>query len=430
MTSQKSPLCVELDGTLSKTRLFWEMFARLVLRAPWMLIVLAIWGLRGKDFVFRKLLERCAAKVQHLPLDKEVIKIVKAQQSRGRTVVLSSPFGELITQKILGNQVAFDAIVHKARAEDSDFLEEYQLAPRVFNISALVKTLRPHQWAKNILIFVPLMAGHEYIHADKVVHSVAAFVAFCLTASFVYVTNDLLDLESDRQHKRKRKRGLASGALSVRVAILILPMLVVPVFILGTFLHKEFQLSLLAYVILSSSYSWWIKRVILLDVLVLAALYMARVISGGYATDIVPSGWLLIFSLGIFTSLGFMKRYIELESKRQELHVSELASGSLAGRGYLVKHTDVIFTLGLISGFFACVVFAFYLNSANFVVHYKSPAILSLGCVVIVYWISHVWRMARKGLVHDDPVVFALKDKSSYIAGGVFLAIILCAKFF
>jgi 4-hydroxybenzoate polyprenyltransferase len=278
-------------------------------------------------------------------------------------------------------------------------------------LSALIRLLRPHQWTKNALLLVPLLAAHGAGGPRALSTVLLACVAFCLCASSVYIVNDIVDIEADRAHPRKRRRPLASGALSVPTACALAPVLLAGAAVISLFLPLKFQLVVTTYWLMTMAYSLRLKGIVLVDAICLAALYTLRVIAGAAAAGVALSFWLLIFSIFLFLSLAFVKRYAELDGLRRS---SQLKA---AGRGYRVEDLSVLQSFGTAAGYLSVLVLALYINSPDIESLYHRPKIIWLLCVLMLYWISRVWMKAHRGTMHDDPVVFALKDRVSLAIG-------------
>lgn len=270
-----------------------------------------------------------------------------------------------------------------------------------------LRALRIHQWLKNLLIFVPLLAAHEVGDLQLLQQALLAFLAFSTCASAVYVINDLLDLESDRQHIRKRKRPFAATTIPVKTGALIAPLLLLFSVAVSLFLPERFIWVLAFYFAMTLAYSIELKRRTIVDVMVLAGLYTMRIIAGSAATDITPSFWLLAFSMFIFLSLAMVKRYSELlvslQQKKEEA----------AGRGYAVTDLPVLMAIGVSSSMISVLVFAFYLNMPEVNAMYPAKKWLWLISPVLLYWLSRIWMKTHRGEIDDDPIVFAVKDKMS-----------------
>jgi 4-hydroxybenzoate polyprenyltransferase len=271
-----------------------------------------------------------------------------------------------------------------------------------------VKALRIHQWSKNLLVFAPLIAAHRYFHAPQLFDCWLGFAVYCIIASSVYLLNDLLDLEADRAHPTKARRPLASGMLPIPQAVALIPVLLVAGFSLATLLPQSFLLVLDVYYVTTLAYSYWLKRVPIVDVLVLAGLYIIRVVGGAVAVNVPLSFWMMAFALFFFFSLGLAKRFTELK------HLRRGNDEQLKGRQYVASDLEQIASLGAASGYVSILVLALYLNSTEVLALYSRPQVIWGACPIALYWISRVWLLAHRGQLHDDPVVFAIKDPASY----------------
>ena len=290
----------------------------------------------------------------------------------------------------------------------------------------VVKAIRPYQWVKNLLLFVPILMSHQLGDTTKLTSVVMAFAAFCLCASASYVVNDLWDRDHDRHHPVKRNRPFASGRLSVGTgAVMVLGLYaagLVPSLLL---LPRQFTAMLVLYVVITTLYSLWLKKKLLLDVFFLAGLYTHRVLAGGTAADVEVSKWLLAFSIFFFLSLAFVKRYAEL------LRVQDEKAGEqIRGRAYRVEDLEIMSAVGPASGYMSVLVLALYVNqSPEAQALYKSPSLLWLLCPVMLYWITRVWFLARRRKLAEDPILFAMKDRVSLLtAGGVLVLLFLASN--
>jgi 4-hydroxybenzoate polyprenyltransferase len=281
-----------------------------------------------------------------------------------------------------------------------------------------LKLLRVHQYAKNTLVFVPLATAHKFVLASGITALTAA-IAFSLCASVAYMLNDILDVEADRVHSSKRHRPIASGAISPTQAGYAMSLAFVAALAIAASISLEFFGVLLGYFVLTTLYSFWLKRIAIVDVVVLASLYCVRVIGGAVAIDVVVSEWLLAFSLFIFMSLALVKRYVELDGQPKD--------GLLAARDYRATDKPMIAILAGASGFNAAVIYTLYISSETVRSLYSHPQLLWVGCPVLMYWIGRVMLFAQRGLIHDDPIVFALKDRVSWAILAAFGSIMLFA---
>jgi 4-hydroxybenzoate polyprenyltransferase len=279
---------------------------------------------------------------------------------------------------------------------------------------AALRAVRAHQWVKNLLVFVPILLDHRLFERDVMMRGLIAFVAFCLAASGGYVLNDLMDLEADRHHPAKRDRPFASSILPVAAGMALAPLLLVASIVIGaTLLPREFLALLLLYIVSTTAYSSYLKRIAVLDVLLLAGLYTLRVLAGVAASGVRFSTWLLAFAMFLFLSLAFLKRHAELLALAPDQPIS------VRRRGYLTGDVQWLGTMGSASGYLAVLVLALYLNSDEVVRLYRKPAVLFLVCPLLLFWTGRMWLMAHRGQIHEDPIVASARDPASYIVAAL-----------
>lgn len=289
------------------------------------------------------------------------------------------------------------------------------------NIATWLKQLRVHQYVKNSLVFLPVITSHQFTY-PAIVSALFACTAFSLCASAVYIFNDLLDIESDRQHPSKKHRPIASGAISPLQGKIAIPVLLALSFLSATFVPNAlFLLVLLAYLTLTTAYSISFKRKMLVDVVVLAMLYTIRVIAGTIAIEVPLSAWLLAFSMFMFLSLALMKRYSEL-ALRIDHNLPDPSN-----RNYKLDDLAIVGCLAVSSGFNAVTIFALYISSPAVEQLYARPEVLWLVCPVLTYWIGRAMILAHRRMMNDDPIVFAIKDRVSLIAGALIAALVMVA---
>ena len=278
--------------------------------------------------------------------------------------------------------------------------------------AALVRLLRPHQWVKNLLVFVPVVLDHKLFHGPTMAKAGLAFVAFCCAASSAYILNDILDLEADRRHPTKRHRPFASGALQPAIGLALVPGLLAAALVVSwTWLPRGFAALLALYVVLTSIYSLYLKRVAVLDVILLAGLYTLRVLAGIAATKVRFSTWLLAFAMFLFLSLAFLKRYTEVSAMEGG------ATEPVRRRGYQRGDREWLGSMGGASGYLSVLVLALYINSDQVVALYRLPLMLWLVCPLLLFWIGRMWLLAHRGKIHDDPIVATVRDPASYLIG-------------
>jgi len=466
------PLCVDLDGTLIRSDLLVESALALFSRKPLMIFAMLFWLLHGKAHLKREIARRVELDAATLPYNHDLVTWVRAEQ-QVRPVVLCTAadvaLAELVADHIGGftltlssdgtlnlsgakkaqalveryGERGFDyagnatvdmhvweharsAIVIESRPGLSLAAARVTRVERTFTapkatLRQWVKALRVHQWVKNVLVFLPLLAAHRMLDMPAMVSTVLAFICFNLCASSVYLVNDLLDLAADRQHSRKRHRPFAAGTLPLTAGPIAAIALLVGSFALALLVSPAFFAVLLGYYLLTSAYSLKFKRIMMLDVVVLSLLYTTRILAGAAALDTPPSFWLLAFSMFIFLSLAMVKRYTEL------LAAQKAGKVKASGRGYDVEDIPLIQSLGGSSGYLAVLVLALYINSTASESLYRHPQYLWVLCPLLLYWISRTWAIAHRGIMHDDPVVFAVKDNVSRVLLGLAAVIALLA---
>lgn len=279
------------------------------------------------------------------------------------------------------------------------------MPPIMPQIITLLKILRPHQWIKNLLVFVPLIANRDLFTPSLVMQSLLVFVIFCLGASSVYIVNDLLDIKNDRKHPTKKFRPIPAGKISIPLAVIIAVLLLAGgVFLSIWFFNNILGLLLLGYFLLSLSYSLWLKKIAIIDIIILSLFYLWRVMMGGVALDITITFWLVIFTLFLFFSLSCVKRYIEIYRAK-----NVAAYKNIQGRGYSAGDDIFIMLMGMASSFAAVVILCLYFHE-NASYHFAYAYI-----IILLLWLNRLWFLSHKNLVHDDPLVFAVKDKWSLL---------------
>jgi len=273
--------------------------------------------------------------------------------------------------------------------------------------SAALETLRPYQWLKNCLVFVPLLAVHRLAELGLLGRAVQAFVAFSLTASAVYVMNDLHDAAADSQHPHKRSRPIPSGRLPRALAGLLIPLLLSVGLGIAAVVDVRLAGVLALYFVIMCGYTWTLKQVALLDAIVLGAGYAMRVFAGSMAVDIAPSPHLLAFCIFLFFSLALLKRYAELALLRTR-------DGSAAhARSYGVEDQPPLLAIGTASGVMSVLILVLYVSPASTTGIVPRSDLVWATCVLLLYWISHLWLAACRGRMTDDPLVFAVRDRIS-----------------
>lgn len=470
-------LVVDLDGTLIKTDLLVESASDFISRNPLRLLHLAPWLGAGKAILKAKLAECSEIDPALLPYNEGLVEWLRGQKAAGRYLVLATASHKKLADVVACHLNLFDEVV----ATDGDLnlkagqkrdvlvsrfgaggydyvgdcysdlpvwksanksyvvsssrafiknVQKHVNVTRIFDtnnplfVKSLFKAMRPHQWMKNILVFVPLMSAHMYGNADSVKQVLLAFAVFCMASSSVYILNDLIDVADDRHHHRKRNRPFAAGNLSLLHGWLIWPILAITAFALaGMAMPSEFLLVMAGYYLLALAYSMFLKQKPMLDVMALAGLYTLRILAGAAAISVPLSFWLLSFSMFMFLSLAFIKRFSELKAARENGK-----EGMLRGRGYLHEDLEVVSAMGVAAGYLAVLILALYIQDSHTAEMYKSPTLIWLACPLLLYWISRAWLIAHRGEMHDDPIVFALTDKVSWVVSVCFVTIFGLAR--
>ncbi len=466
------PLCVDLDGTLILSDMLWESLVRLLRNNPLWLFVVPFWWIRGRACLKQQIARRVEVDASTLPFHEPFLAWLRAEKKSGRRLILATASDRAMADPVARHVGLFDEVLAsdgqtnlragaKRNALAKRFGERrfdyagnssvdlavwegtreaivvnageglHRRAARVTKVgkffpgkasvvAALWNSLRPHQWVKNLIVFVPILTSHQ-IHFWPLLSGIGAFVSLCLCASGGYVLNDLLDVEADRHHPTKRRRPLASGNLPLPIGLLIAPVLLTMGAVVASQLTATLVALLALYLVATSLYSWQLKRVPLLDVFVLTGLYTLRLIAGHIVTGIEYSAWLLVFCMFIFLSLALLKRFGELLVLRGQ----NLTDAK--GRGYTAADLELVAMIGLVSGYLAVLVLALYVNSPQVLELYQRPLLLLLICPLLLYWISRVWLIGHRGQMHNDPVVFALKDWPSYVIGTLTLVVLWLA---
>ena len=454
-----SNFVVDLDGTLIKTDLLYETSLEFIRDNPFKIFTLIFWLLKGKSVLKHKLASVSKLDITLLPYNKNVIELINKKRVEGSFITLASASNKILVDQIASHLGLFDEVV----ASDYDLnlsgkfkrdilVKKYgsinfeyignsrddlpiwieASKPIVINSKSIVKALsrsdinsyelvdsdksndwlkaiRLHQWAKNILVFVPLFLSHQYINLHLLIAGFQAFILFGFCASSVYVLNDLLDLQDDRKHTYKKFRPFAAGNLSIKSGLLVSILLLFLSFALSILmLPLIFVFWLFIYYILTLVYSVLLKRYVVIDVVTLSILHTLRIIAGAMALNIELSFWLLAFSMFIFLSLAMAKRYAELYELKST-NINE----KVHGRGYLASDKQIIASFGTASGYISVLVLALYLNDADTIKYYSNLEIIWFLCPLLLTWISRIWLLSTRGLMNEDPVIFAMHDKFS-----------------
>lgn len=467
------PLVVDLDGTLTPTDTLAESVVRAVRRRPANLLRLPLWLLRGRAALKARVADEADFSATHLPLHEPLLAYLREQKASGRQLVLATAAHHSVAGSVSQALGLFDqvlasdagrnlkgaeklaAIIERvgprfayagdsacdrpiwAAAEAAIIIGsprgsrqlrssgriEQEFAVERAGPSTWLRALRVHQWLKNLLLFVPLLTSFAFLDPPSVLAAVLGFFAFSCVASATYLVNDLLDLGADRTHPRKRHRPLAAGRIPITTALAVGAGLLCTGLVLAALVNPRFVALLLAYLVLTSAYSWVLKHYVLLDVMMLATLYTLRILAGSVAIGVATSSWLLAFSVFMFFSLALVKRCSELVS------LMELSRHKTSGRDYNVTDLLVLWPLGVGAGLCSVVVFGLFISTPDTQLRYASPQLMWLVGLGLMYWLGRLWIKTARGQMHDDPLVFALRDFGSRVTVIAMVAATLAAHF-
>lgn len=438
------PLVVDLDDALLRSNLLYESVLALLKRAPLLLFLLPWWRSGGRARLLYEIAQRVELDTSTMPLNLPLLDHLRAQRTAGRRLVMVSTSHRKYADQIATQLGLFDEVIASETTSGGEKLAALRARfPRGFdyagsgerNVASLsppepsfgreratvgdyLRALRVHQWLKNLLVFVPLITALQFTDTAALANLVIAFVAFSLCASSVYVLNDLVDLGDDRQHPRKCERPFACGALSIAQGFGLVGVLLAASIAVALLLPWAFLAVLAGYYALTLAYSFGLKRAEILDILALALLYTIRIVAGGAAAGITLSFWLLAFSMFLFLSLALAKRCAELSVMR------ERGQERAPGRAYRVHDLPLLHALGAGAGYIAVLVLALYLTSGAVQRAYTVPGLLWVFCPMLLYWITRTWLMTHRGEMHDDPVVFAARDRGSQVLAVLGAAVI------
>ena len=474
MKTVMPPLVVDLDGTLTPTDTLAESVVRLIKRSPSNFIRLALLMPKGKAAFKRFAAVNSTCDPTSLPYREPLLDYLRSEKEGGRRLILATAAHKIIADGVSAHLGIFDQVIatdsinlkgrNKLEAIRAAIGEDFVYAGdsaadmpiwasakaavlvgtsdrtseavrRVRPVEAVfprsptslriwTKVLRIHQWLKNLLIFVPALTAFSFLDLGKLIDSGVAFLAFSLVASATYIANDLLDLDNDRNHPRKKRRPLASADVSIVSALAISAFCMIAGFVLAATLSAPFFLILTLYLVATTGYSWVLKQYVLVDVIVLSLLYTLRIIAGSIAIGVATSAWLLAFSVFLFLSLALVKRCSELVS------LDQAGSRSTSGRDYRVTDLTVLWPLGVGAAISAIVVFGLFVSSPETAARYATPPALWLVAIGLIYWLSRLWIKTARGEMHDDPVVYAIKDKGSRFVVLLMASAMISAHFF
>ncbi|MGY6274124.1 UbiA family prenyltransferase [Methylomonas sp. MgM2] len=468
------PLVVDLDGTLTPTDTLLESLIKVVKQSPMNLVRLPLWLMLGRAGLKESIAARVRIAGELIPYRADLLEYLRAEKRKGRKIILATAAHHSIAENVAKHLGLFDLVlasdlsrnlkgeaklqaIQERVGENFVYAGDSQAdlpiwkaarAAVLVNVSpntskrvrgkitverefprddlgllVWIDALRIYQWLKNLLLFVPLLTAFSFLDIDKLTSTVMAFLAFSFAASATYLINDLWDLDSDRAHPRKRLRPFASGKLPIINGVMVSAGALLFALALAFYISKGFFLMLLLYVLLTSVYSWVLKEYVLIDVLMLSLLYTLRIVAGSVAISIATSSWLLAFSVFMFLSLALVKRCAELVSLEQT------GVTMARGRDYRVSDLVVLWPLGIGAALSAVVVFGLFISAPETQARYGTPQMLWLMAIGLIYWLARLWIKTSRGEMHDDPIIYALKDPGSRKTVFAMVAVMLAAHF-
>jgi 4-hydroxybenzoate polyprenyltransferase len=454
------PLCVDLDGTFIRSDLLLEGILRLIRQRPLTALRMPLWLLGGRARFKERIAAALPAAGSPPPVNEQLATFLRAEQEHGRPVYLVTashaaalepiqrlfPFdgvfatagrmnlkgdrkADLLVERFgdrgfdyVGDSAADEAVwcrarkvivVHRSARRVQQLARRFEVDRSFTGGTATwrdwLAALRIHQWTKNLLIALPILAGHHWHAPGQLAILAGAFAAMSLCASGTYLWNDLLDLEYDRAHPRKRYRMAARGQAGLPTIAMVSILLVTAGLTYGFILSAQFGGMLIGYITGTVVYSLYFKRMVIADMFVLAGLYLSRVVGGVLISEAIPSFWLFAFTALLFLSLAAAKRQVELQA------ASDRGGGKIGGRGYHTEDMPAVSGIGIASGVAACVVLGLYSHSEQVRSLYQRPEWLWGVCVVALYWVTRLWLLTHRGVMHDDPLVFTLKDRVTWL---------------
>ncbi|MCX6550828.1 MAG: UbiA family prenyltransferase [Acidobacteria bacterium] len=468
------PLVVDLDGTLTPTDTLAESVIQLVRRNPFNVLRALRWLLKGRAGFKDAVTSHSSISAEHLPYCEPLLAYLRTERQKGRRIILATAAHRRIADRVSTHLGVFDEVIatedrcnlkgdvkleaivktvgrkfvyagdsiadipiwkaaHAAvlvgvsaglsRRVRRDTPVEQEFPRERAGFTVWVRAFRVHQWVKNVLLFVPLLTAFSFMNVDTLATMTVAFLAFSLAASATYMVNDLWDLENDRAHQRKRHRPFASAQIPILLGLCVAAVALTIGLALALAVSQGFLFLLLTYLILTSAYSWVLKEYVLIDVILLSLLYTLRILAGSVAAGIATSSWLLAFSVFVFLSLALVKRCSELVS------LDQVGEDAARGRDYRVTDMVVLWPLGVGAAMSAVVVFGLFIAAPETQARYAAPQLLGFVAVGLIYWLARLWVKTSRGEMHDDPVVYAVKDRGSRITVLVMIATVLAAHF-
>jgi len=471
----KNKLIIDLDNSLIKIDLFKEVLCKTLIKQPWIFLKTVLFAFRSKAKAKAFISKEHKIETHTLPYNNRVIDIIAEYKGKGYQILLATGASQKYAIPIANYLGLFDKVIstdnqtnnvgrNKLNAikdevgdnfiylgdskKDIPIWLHFKKAILVgaktniinkliennveiidivkkekSNFRILLKQIRIHQWSKNLLLFVPALASHQIMMPGILINALTAFIAFSLLASSIYVLNDIVDIDNDRKHPNKKNRPIANGDLTMVNAYAVLLVCFISSSWLAMGLGNTFLFVAMSYIILNLFYSFFLKRVVILDIILLTTFYTLRLIAGHVPDSIPLSSWLLSFFIFLFFSLGLLKRYVDT------IVLGKNNISVLSGRNYSINDGNMLMSLGVGSGLVSALVLILYTGSEQVQQSYATPMFLITLAPVMLYWISRIWLMAGRGLIKGDPVLFTLKDTHSYIVAFCFLLLMLISKY-
>jgi 4-hydroxybenzoate polyprenyltransferase len=470
---KKVPICVDLDGTLVFTDMFVETALSAIRKNIFIIFLIPFWLLRGRAFAKKKLAESSLVDPSHLPYNDDLIAFLQKERASGRKLVLVTASDKQAAASIADHLNIFDDVIAsdgnnnlKGKVKSTELLKAFgekefiyagndvsdlhvwknaqsaitvntphalskevrafvpvihEFSNRKNTFKELFRALRTYQWVKNILVFVPIIVSEKPINFDSFISTSLIFISFCLSASGLYLVNDLMDLETDRRHPVKRRRPFASGLLPLGYGI-ISPIIILAALNISRAVSLECFIMVCLYILISTLYSVFLKTKPLVDVFCLAGLYTLRIVAGGFSSGAHASIWLLNFSGFFFLALAFLKRYSEYLNK------STGTDSKHSRRGYNNTDKEMLQMMGIGSSLISAVVLSLYINSTQANSIYRHPDYLWGIIPLIIFWHFRLWLAAGRNYMHHDPIIYSLKDWVSYICFALIVGIFILAR--
>jgi 4-hydroxybenzoate polyprenyltransferase len=476
VTNPQAPLCVDLDNTLVRTNTLTETIAGAIRRNPGNVLMVPFWAMRGQGYLWSVLVEKFQPDVSILPYAEPVLDLIRREVSTGRPVILATGAHKLVAQAVAQHLGVFSGVFATNHAEHLvgerkaqiltaafgmrgfDYVGDsvhdlpvFRCANKAYVVSnsprlaeqlnqegtpavwipakrklaswlGFWSAIRPKQWAKNVLVFVPAILGHRFTDGNTLIYSGVTFVLLCLASSSVYLINDILDIEADRRHHAKRRRAFAQGMVSIPVGMVTGVGFASLAVGLGWIVAPSVSLLLLVYLLGTGLYSIWLKRLLIVDIVMLATFYVFRVFLGAAATGIRVTSWTALFCLFAFTGLAALKRYAEVYNRAAH------ASDAINRRAYTREDAMPLLSIGTSAFGGSLISLGLYLGSAEVRTLYRTPDLLWLLCPILLAWTSRLWILGHRGDLRDeDPVAFVLHDRWSHWAALLSSVIFLLA---